>query len=160
MPCCYRLSLGRSLTTQYCNLCCCSLNTEYIISALPCSLASYSLVTACKWMDCNIIVHKLTVILIFTELDSRQCKPFSKASQGSNLRNNVMEARFILFRVTNPLDLMVRQMNMIGNVLQQLFGVGVGNILLSQLRSNSKRYSKSRTIFFWRNLGLNTVRYA
>ena len=108
-------------------------------------------------MDCNIIVHKLTVILIFTELDSRQFKPFSKASQGNNLRNNVMEARFILFRVTNPVDLMVRQMDVIGNVLQQLFGVGVGNILLSQLRSNSKRYSKSRTIFFWRNLSLNTV---
>ena len=71
-------------------------------------------------MDCNIIVHKLTLILIFTELDSRQCKPFSKASQESNLRNNVMEARFILFSVTNPVDLMVRQMDMIGNVLQQL----------------------------------------
>ena len=87
-------------------------------------------------------------------------KPFSKASQRNNLRNNVMEARFILFRVTNPVDLMVRQIDMIGNVLQQLFGVGVGNNLLSQLKSNSKRYSKSRTIFFWRNLGLNTVRYA
>ena len=73
-------------------------------------------------MDCNIIVHKLTVglILIFTELDSRQCKPFSKASQGKNLRNNVMEARVILFPVTNPVDLMVRQMEMIGNVFQQL----------------------------------------
>ena len=71
-------------------------------------------------MDCNIIVHKLTVILIFTELDSRQCKPFSKASQENNLRNNMMEARFILFSVTNPVDLMVRQMDMIGNVLQQL----------------------------------------
>ena len=71
-------------------------------------------------MDCNIIVHKLTVILIFTELVNRQCKPFSKASQGNNLRNNVMEARFTLFPVTNPVDLMVSQMDMIGNVFQQL----------------------------------------
>ena len=110
-------------------------------------------------MDCNIIVHKLTVILIFTELDSRQCKPLSKASQGNNLRNNVMEARFILFPVTNPVDLMVRQMDMIGNVLQQLELVWE-IFYYHNSEAILKRYSKSRTIFFWRNLGLNTVRYA
>ena len=108
-------------------------------------------------MDCNIIVHKLTVILIFTELDNRQCKPFSKASQGNNLRNNVMEARFTLFPVTNPVDLMVSQMDMIGNVFQQLQLVWE---IFYYHNSEAIPKGKSRTIFFWRNLGLNTVRYA
>ena len=110
-------------------------------------------------MDCKIIVHELTVILIFTELDSRKCKPFSKASQGNQSQKQRDGSKIHFISCDQPRR-SHGQINGYDWKHVATIGVGVGNILLSQLRSNSKRYSKSRTIFFWRNLGLNTVRYA
>lgn len=60
---------------------------------------------------------------IVTGLDSREFKSFFKASQGNQCqkqRDAVMQTRFVIFPVANPADLMIRQINMIVNVLKQL----------------------------------------
>ena len=80
-------------------------------------------------MDCKIIVHELTVKLIFTELDSRQCKPFSKASQGNQSQKQRNGSKIHLISCDQP-QRSHGQTNGYDWKGVATIGVGVGNILL------------------------------